>query len=115
MPEDREQVDQHDPEEVLRAVAEHELGPVGEVVLIQGAAVAATAKHHGRKVQRQAVLDALAGVTAGKDRRLEAVAESRENKGEAAARESRGHVEEVERIGPQVVAVGEEVAAAPEE
>lgn len=52
MPEDREQVDQHDPEEVLRAVAEHELGLVGEVVLIQGAAVAATAKHHGRKVQR---------------------------------------------------------------
>ena len=113
MPEDRQQVDQQDPG-VLRAVAEHELGPVGEAAPFQGAVVVAMGRRHGRKVRRQVVLDAPAEVTGGKDQRLEEAAESRENRGVAAARRSRGHAEEAERIAPQV-AVDGEVAVAPEE
>ena len=92
-------------------MAEHELGPEEAAAPFQGAAIVATARPHDRKDQREVVgLGAPAEVTVG---RLEAVVESRENKGAEAARQSRGR-EEVERIALQAAAGGA-VADAPEE
>jgi len=89
VPEERQQADLQDPDEILQAVVEHELGQEAAAAPFQGAAFVATARPHDRKDQRQVVgLDAPAEVTVV---RLEAVAEFRENKGAAAARQSRGH------------------------
>jgi len=115
VPEERQQVDLQDPGEVLRAVPGHGPGQGGEAVQFQGAGVVATARPHDRKVQRLAGgLDAPAEVTVGQDWRQEAAAEFRENRdAAAAARESRGHAEEAERIALR--ATDGEVGAAPEE